>query len=240
MPSDALSVLAHRNCRLTGVPVASKAVTAPPLIDSLAKAVASPTTTVPKPTPRAWFTGLVKPSDANAGEALVIERFCSVAVFSVITPVLAGAGGEGAGRTVDCVMEPESASIFASSVPTVSVMLIWLGPVAPEVLKVSVWPSTVMVSLFAKGVVSTLVPAGPDRSVVLATAFPAWSFTGVPGTATLVTNNGLLRGRSAGFKPPSATSEPTGAVELATVDGLVGRLAPYVILVVACAGMKLL
>ena len=36
-PSDALSVLAQRNCRFTGVPAALYAVTAPPLMDSLVK-----------------------------------------------------------------------------------------------------------------------------------------------------------------------------------------------------------
>ena len=45
--------------------------------------------------------------------------------------------------------------------------------------------------------------------------------------------------KSDGFNPPAAVSVPAGAVLLAGVLGVVGRLAAYWMDVVACAGTKL-
>ena len=106
---------------------------------------------------------------------------------------------------------------------------------------------TVMVSPTAKFDVSESVPAAPDNVVapVMGAGTAALLLTELPVKVASVKGAGGvpmicgLEVKSAGFRPPSAVSEPTAAVELATVDGLVGRLAAYVILVVACAGMKL-
>ena len=66
--------------------------------------------------------------------------------------------------TVDGVDVPVIASIFDSSVCTLSVTLIWL-PVAPDATKVIVVPLTVMVSFVAKLDVSEFVPEVPDSAV---------------------------------------------------------------------------
>src|SRR5512141_1895585 len=106
-----------------------------------------------------------------------------------------------------------------------------------------------MVSPTPKFEVSESVPGAPDNAVapvmgagtaaLLLTALPE-TVASVKGVAGVPMTCGLKPAvKSAGFKPPSAVSDPTAAVELATVDGFVGRLAAYVILVVACAGIKL-
>ncbi|MET3328747.1 hypothetical protein ABIF54_006000 [Bradyrhizobium japonicum] len=64
------------------------------------------------------------------------DRLETVPVFSVITPP----------GLIEDPEAPESASILPSRVVMLSVMLIWFGPEAPEAMKVSVWPLTVMVS----------------------------------------------------------------------------------------------
>src|SRR3954470_1578857 len=131
-PSEALSVLAQRRCRLAGVPAALWAVTAPPLIDSLVKVAMSLPITPPVPAtpPPSRFLVMVevKPSAAKAALLeLATDRLEAVPVFSVITPPL----------LTDDPVAPESASILPSSIVMLSVTLIWFGPDAPAAMKVS-------------------------------------------------------------------------------------------------------
>src|SRR6266702_5525378 len=131
-PSDALSVLAHRNCKFTGVPAALYAVTAPPLIDSLVKVAMSLPITVPVPAVppplRVLLIDEVKPSAAKAVELeLDTVSVEAVPVLSEITP--------------PAIVEPDPPlrpSILLSKVEMLSVMLIWFGPDAPEAMNVSV------------------------------------------------------------------------------------------------------
>ena len=69
--------------------------------------------------------------------------------------------------TDDSGAEPESASILLSNWVTLSVMLIWLLPEAPDAWNVMFWPLTVMVSPTANAVVSAslLVVAVPESTV---------------------------------------------------------------------------
>ena len=223
--------------------MASKAVTAPPLMDSFVKVVVSLPMTTPAPAvpppPRVAVTVAGKPSAPNADAfELVTVRFDVVPVCSVIAPP----------ATVEGFAVPVIESILASSVVTLSVTLSWL-PTAPAATNVTIVPLTVMVSPTPKFDVSEFVPGAPDNVVapvmgagtaaLLLTALPV-TVASVKGVAGVPMICGLKPAvKSAGFKPPSAVNVPAAAVELATVDGLVGRLAAYVILVVACAGMKL-
>ncbi len=63
--------------------------------------------------------------------------------------------------TVDSGAEPDSASILPSNWVTVSPMLIWLLPEAPDAWNVMFWPLTVMVSPTAKADVSALLEVLP-------------------------------------------------------------------------------
>src|SRR3984893_9328946 len=97
-----------------------------------------------------------KPSAANAAESeLATVRLAPWVGCNAIPPSL----------TVDGVVVPESASIFVSSVWTLSEVLTWLLPTAPEATKVMGAPLTVMVSPTEKLLDSELVPAAPDNSV---------------------------------------------------------------------------
>src|SRR5512140_820514 len=103
----------------------------------------------------------VKPSAAKAALLeLDTDRLAAVPVFSVITPPL----------LTDDPEAPARASILPSSVVMLSVMLIWFGPDAPEAMKVSVWPSTVMVSPAPKPDESTWAP--PAVAEPLSTVAP--------------------------------------------------------------------
>ena len=87
-----------------------------------------------------------------------------------------------------------------------------------------------------KFVTSELLGDGPDSSVAAvigADGGPALFETAPPvtvaspnGTAGVPIGNGFWV-KSAGFKPPAASSEPASAVVLAIVFGVVGRLAAY-------------
>src|SRR5579872_4640014 len=70
------------------------------------------------------------------------------------------------------------------------------------------------------------------------TALPPLSNPLTKGGAGVPIGSGLPA-KSAGLSPPSAVIVPGAAPALAGVDGVVGRFAEYVILVVACAGTKL-
>src|SRR5258708_30470017 len=165
-----------------------------------------------------------KPSAANADAELDTERFCAVPVCSVIAPVEALMVG------ATPVIEP----IFASKVPTVSVTSIEL-PAVPVFTKVSVVPSTTMVSPGTKFVVSESLGAAPDSVVaaVIGAAVAALFKAAEPvtvaspkGVAGVPTRTGVCL-KSAGFKPPPANTVPAAAVLLAGVVGVVGRFAAY-------------
>lgn len=92
------------------------------------------------PAVRARDTDVPSPSPASAVVfELVIVKSDAVPVCNVMAPAV----------TPEPV-PPDSVSIFASSVVTLSVMLISLLPEAAEALKVRLWPFTVMVSPAAK------------------------------------------------------------------------------------------
>ena len=116
-------------------------------------AITKPVPAVPPPV-RAAVTGDAKPSEAKAGDVLVIERFAAVPVCNVIAPVAALMVGA----------TPVIVPIFASKVPTVSVTSIEL-PAVPVLTKVSGVPSTTMVSPTAKFVVSESLGDAPDSVV---------------------------------------------------------------------------
>src|SRR4051794_18947723 len=126
-------------------------------------------------------------------------------------------------------------AILASNWPTLSVMLSWLTP-APAATKVIAVPSTLMISPATKFVTSESLGDAPDSSVAAvigAEGGPALFETAPPvtavspnGTAGVPTGNGFWV-KSAGFKPPTPSSEPASAVVLAIVFGLVGRFAAY-------------
>src|ERR1700682_2915742 len=97
---------------------------------------------------------VAKPSAPNAGAVLETERSAAVPVCSVIAPVEALMVGA----------TPVIVPIFASRVPTVSVMSIEL-PTVPVFTNVRVVPSTTMVSPTAKFVVSELLGEAPDSVV---------------------------------------------------------------------------
>src|SRR5260370_21546439 len=121
---------------------------------------------------------------------------------------------------------PVIVAIFESSVPTVSVTLSWLTP-APLATKVSVVPSTLMVSPATKLVVSESLGDVPDRAVELVIgAGVAASFeTAVPvivasvyGSAGGPTGNGLYA-KSEGVRPPASVLAHAAVVLLCTVAG---------------------
>src|SRR2546430_13232483 len=116
-------------------------------------AITKPVPAVPPPV-RAAVTGDTKPSAPNAGDVLVTERFAAVPVCNVIAPV--------AGLMVGAT--PVIVPIFASRVPTVSVISIEL-PAVPVLTNVRVVPSTTMVSPTAKLVVSESLGDAPDSVV---------------------------------------------------------------------------
>src|SRR6476620_7540136 len=198
-------------------------------MDSFAKvAVSLPMTTpapaVPPP-PRVAVTVGVKPSAANAvAFELVTDRFEVVPVCSVIAPQ----------AMVEGFAVPVMESILASIVVMLSVMLSWL-PTAPAATNVTVVPFTVMVSPTAKFVAIESEPAAPDSAVapVMGAGTAALLLTELPvlvasvkGVAGVPIIWGLKPAvKSAGFRPPRAANEPGAAVLLATVAGLVGRLA---------------
>ena len=98
----------------------------------------------------------LKPSAANAVALLLeIDSDDASSVRSVTTPPL----------TVEGFEVPVIASIFVSSVWTLSVTLIWLFPDAPDATKVMAWPLTVMVLPAAKFADSESVPAAPESAV---------------------------------------------------------------------------
>ena len=116
MPSEALSVLAQRNCTLIGVPAALKAVTAPPLMDSLVNAVRSLPVTIPVPglVPAArTVVPALRPSAASALPVPEMTRSWLVPVESTSLPEL----------TVEAVVAPVMLSIALSTLCTVSVLV---------------------------------------------------------------------------------------------------------------------
>ncbi len=148
----------------------------------------------------------------------------NVPVCNVIAPV--------AGLMVGAT--PVIVPIFASRVPTVSVISIEL-PAVPVLTNVRVVPSTTMVSPTAKFVVSELLGDAPDSVVaaVIGTGAAALFKAAEPvtvaspnGIGGVPTGNGFWL-KSEGFKPPAAVIVPAAAVLLAGVLGVVGRLAAY-------------
>src|SRR5262249_55268011 len=115
----------------------------------------------------------LKPSAAKAAAfELDIDSEAASSLRSVITPP----------ETVEGFVVPVIASIFDSSVWTLSVTLIWLLPVAPDATKVMVWPLTVMVLPAAKLAEIELLPAAPDSAVapVIGAGVVAWLLTTPP------------------------------------------------------------
>ena len=92
--------------------------------------------------PRAWLTPPARPSAESAAE------FDDEMLRSLVEPVCRETLP--APVTVDSGAEPDSASILPSNWVTVSPMLIWLLPEAPDASNVMFWPLTVMVSPTAK------------------------------------------------------------------------------------------
>ncbi len=134
-------------------------MTAPPLMDSLVKAVRSLASTTPVPAvpppPRATLTGDAKPSAEKAGAVLVMLRFCVVPVCSVIAPVEALMVGA----------TPVMPWIADSSAPTLSPMAILVPLDVVPAMKLIVVPSTTMVSPATKAVGSESLGAVPDSLV---------------------------------------------------------------------------
>src|SRR6202022_752827 len=182
----------------------------------------TPVPAVPPPV-RAAVMVVEKPSAAHAGDELETERSAAVPVCSVIAPLAAMVGAT-----------PVIVPIFPSKVPTVSVTLSWF-PTAPAATKVSVVPSTTMVSPATKFVVNESLGDGPDSAVafVIGAGVAALFCAAEPvvvaspkGTAGVPTGKGFWL-KSEGFKPPAANSVPAVAVVLAAVVGVVGRFAAY-------------
>src|SRR3954462_748956 len=180
---------------------------------------------MPPPPVRVAVTLIGKPSAPHPPAELLIDKFAAVPVCNVIAPVVELIVGA----------TPVMPWILASSWPTLSVTLSWL-PMAPEATNVSVVPSTVMVSPATKFVTTESLGEAPDSSVAAvigADGGPALFETAPPvtvaspnGTAGVPIGNGFWV-KSAGFKPPAASSEPASAVVLAIVFGVVGRFAAY-------------
>src|SRR6185312_1106948 len=153
----------------------------------------------------AALTVPVKPSAVKAvAFELVTESVEASSVCSVMTPPW----------IVDGVDVPVIWSIFDSSACTLSVTLSWL-PVAPEATKVSVVPSTVMVSPGAKLEVSESEPEVPDSAVapVIGTAGEAWLFFAAP-----IAVPSVLKKLSPAAIAEAATSEVLASVEIDEVS----------------------
>src|SRR5450432_173393 len=175
-----------------------------------------------------WAAMAPKPSAANAAESeLVTLRLVPLLVCSAITPSL----------TVDGVVVPESASIFVSSVWTLSVVLTWLLPTAPEATKEIGLPLTVIVSPGAKLAASESVLAGPDNSVapLIDAGGAALLSTAVPATVPAELKKSLPASTA-----DAATSEVLASVPIAEVSAafrlaaVIVEVAPIAKLPVGC------
>src|SRR5258708_6520858 len=132
----------------------------------------------------------------------------------------------------DGVVAPLKASIFASSVPILSVTLIWLAPVAPLATNVRVWPSTVIVLAGGPAVnpVAKVSPPPTPFKVVLASMLlpPAAVVTAPVVVASVYPVAAVSVGlsvKSSALRPPRAVMVPLGAVLLTAVVGVDGKLA---------------